>query len=134
VDSADLARALDRSAEAAGRVLPVLLEVNTSGEPSKTGIAPQQFSELADGVLACSHLRLEGLMTIGPLTDDEARIRDAFASLREMASRARIRSGLLLPVLSMGMSGDFEWAILEGSTMVRIGPALFGARPRPQSK
>jgi uncharacterized pyridoxal phosphate-containing UPF0001 family protein len=111
-----------------GFVLPVLLEVNMSGEASKTGIDPRQLSESVDGVLECPHLKLEGLMTIGPLTDDEARVRGAFAGLREMASLARLRSGLPLPILSMGMSGDFEWAVLEGSTMVRIGTALFGAR------
>ena len=128
VDSAELARALERSAEDAGRILPVLAEVNTSGEPSKTGIEPRKFPELMDSVMECPHLKLEGLMTIGPLTDDETRVRDAFAGLREMASRARLRSGLSLPVLSMGMSGDFEWAVLEGSPMVRSGTALFGAR------
>jgi pyridoxal phosphate enzyme (YggS family) len=130
VDSAALARALDRAAWELGaeKSLPVLLEVNTSGEASKTGAEPRQFSELVDSVLECPHLRLEGLMTIGPLTDDEAQVRSAFAALREMAVQARLRSGLLLPVLSMGMSGDFEWAVLEGSTMVRIGTALFGVR------
>jgi pyridoxal phosphate enzyme (YggS family) len=132
VDSVGLARALDRSAKEtgweAGRSFPILVEVNTSGEASKTGIEPKEFPELLDGVLACPRLKLEGLMTIGPLTDDEARVRGAFACLREMASQARLRSGLVLPVLSMGMSGDFEWAVLEGGTMVRIGTALFGAR------
>jgi pyridoxal phosphate enzyme (YggS family) len=128
VDSVELARALNRAAGEARRALSVLVEVNTSGEASKTGIDPGEISELADGVLDCPHLKLEGLMTIGPLTDDEARIRNAFAGLREMASRVRLRSGLPLPVLSMGMSGDFEWAVLEGSTMVRIGTALFGPR------
>jgi pyridoxal phosphate enzyme (YggS family) len=128
VDSVGLARALDRAAKEAGRALSVLLEVNTSGEASKTGVEPCRFSELVDGVLECPHLKLEGLMTIGPLTDDEARIRGAFAGLREMAAWARLRSDLPLPVLSMGMSGDFEWAVLEGSTMVRIGTALFGPR------
>jgi pyridoxal phosphate enzyme (YggS family) len=130
VDSVELARALDRSAGEAGRSLPVLVEVNMSGEASKAGIDPRRLPELVDGVLECPRLKLEGLMTIGPLTDDETRIRSAFAGLREMASQARLRSGLLLPVLSMGMSGDFEWAILEGSTMVRIGTALFGVRSR----
>jgi pyridoxal phosphate enzyme (YggS family) len=134
VDSAELARALGRAAEGAGRILsipvpvPVLIEVNMSGEAGKTGVDPRKFLELADSVLECPHLSLEGLMTIGPLTDDEARVRNAFAGLREMASQARLRSSLPLPVLSMGMSGDFEWAVLEGSTMVRIGTALFGAR------
>ena len=68
------------------------------------------------------------VMTIGPLTDDEAAVRKAFASLRELWLRARSLSGRELPVLSMGMSGDFEWAVLEGSTMVRIGTAIFGDR------
>ena len=67
-------------------------------------------------------------MTIGPLTNDEAQVRRAFASLRELLDRARSSSGRELPVLSMGMSGDFEWGILEGSTMVRVGKALFGPR------
>ena len=67
-------------------------------------------------------------MTIGPLTNDEAQVRRAFASLRELLDRARSSSGMELPVLSMGMSGDFEWGILEGSTMVRVGKALFGPR------
>jgi pyridoxal phosphate enzyme (YggS family) len=128
VNSPELARALSRAAEESGRVLPVLIEVNTSGEASKTGAGPEGFEALLQDVLACPYLKLEGLMTVGPLTGNEALARGAFAGLREMASRARARSGLLLPVLSMGMSGDFEWAILEGSTMVRIGTALFGAR------
>jgi pyridoxal phosphate enzyme (YggS family) len=129
VDSAVLARALDKESGAKSeKPLPVLLEVNTSGEASKTGAEPREFSELVDSVLECPHLKLDGLMTIGPLTDDETRVRGAFADLRAMAEQARLRSGLPLPVLSMGMSGDFEWAVLEGSTMVRIGTALFGVR------
>ena len=86
------------------------------------------FPELLDHVLLCPRLVLRGVMTIGPLTEDEVRVRRAFASLRELLDRARARSGQDLPVLSMGMSGDFEWGILEGSTMVRIGTALFGPR------
>ncbi|MDR1049425.1 MAG: YggS family pyridoxal phosphate-dependent enzyme [Synergistaceae bacterium] len=128
VNSPELARALSRAAEENGRALPILIEINTSGEAGKTGAGPETFESLLCGVLASPYLKLEGLMTIGPLTGNEAQVRGAFAELREMASRARARSGLPLPVLSMGMSGDFEWAILEGSTMVRIGTALFGAR------
>ena len=128
VDSASLAERLDRIAGEMDRELPILIEVNTALEASKTGIAPEDFPALLDRVLALPRLRLEGLMTIGPLTDDEARVRGAFASLREMAESARRSSGLPLPVLSMGMSGDFEWGILEGSTMVRIGTSLFGPR------
>lgn len=76
----------------------------------------------------CPFLSVEGLMTIGPLTEDEARVRRSFASLRELAEKARREFSLPLPELSMGMSGDFSWAIEEGSTMVRIGSALFGER------
>ena len=128
LDSIEAASGVERIAEEMGRIVPVLIEVNTSEESGKTGVAPHKFPELLDRVMECAHMRLEGLMTMGPLTDNEAEARGAFARLREMAERARVRSALPLPVLSMGMSGDFEWAILEGSTMVRIGTALFGAR------
>ena len=128
LDSIPLAERLDRVAKEAGRVLPVLIEVNTAQEVSKTGTSPEDFPGLLDRVLALPNLALEGLMTIGPLSEDEARVRGAFAGLRELSEEARRRSGLPLPVLSMGMSGDFEWAIGEGSTMVRIGTALFGPR------
>jgi pyridoxal phosphate enzyme (YggS family) len=128
LDSVEVALAAERAAGEEGRVVPVLIEVNTSGEDNKTGGGVQNFPELLDCVLGCSHLKLDGFMTIGPLTEDEARVRGAFAQLREMAFQARMRSGLPLPVLSMGMSGDFEWAIAEGSTCVRIGTLLFGAR------
>ena len=128
VDSIGIASTLDRIAMELDRSLPVLIEVNTAGEASKTGIEPGDFPELLDHVLNSQHLTLQGLMTIGPLTDDEAQVRRAFASLRELWGRARSSSGRELPILSMGMSGDFEWGILEGSTMVRIGTALFGPR------
>jgi pyridoxal phosphate enzyme (YggS family) len=128
LDSAEVALAAERAAGEEDRVVPVLIEVNTSGEENKTGAEVKDFPGLLDCILGCVHLKLEGFMTIGPLTDDETQVRSAFARLREMASQARLRSGLPLPVLSMGMSGDFRWAILEGSTCVRIGTSLFGAR------
>ena len=128
VDSVQIAERLDRHAAEFGRVLPVLIEVNTALEASKTGITPECFPELLDCVLNLQNLKLDGLMTIGPITDDETTARKAFANLRELSENAVRRSGLSLPVLSMGMSGDFEWAILEGSTMVRIGTLLFGPR------
>ena len=128
VDSIGIASTLDRIAMELDRSLPVLIEVNTAGEASKTGIEPVEFPKLLDHVLNSPRLNLQGLMTIGPLTDDEAQVRRAFASLRELSDRARSSSGRELSVLSMGMSGDFEWGILEGSTMVRIGTALFGPR------
>ena len=128
IDSQGIARAVERVAAEENMVVPVLLEINTSGETSKTGSSPDDFPSLLDFVLECRHLRLDGLMTIGPLTDREAPIRKAFAMLRALAEDARLRSGLPLPVLSMGMSDDFELAIAEGATMVRIGTSLFGPR------
>ena len=131
LDSVDLAQRVDRIAGELGKVMPVLIEVNTSGEASKSGIDPQNFTALVDSVMGLKNLRLEGLMTVGPLTDDEARIRRSFAQLRGLIDDARTRTGSALPILSMGMSDDFELAILEGSTMVRIGTLLFGPRHYP---
>ncbi|MCL2009367.1 MAG: YggS family pyridoxal phosphate-dependent enzyme [Synergistaceae bacterium] len=125
IDSEDIARTVERIAVEEHRIVPVLLEVNTSGETSKTGSAPEDFPALLDCVLECGHLRLDGLMTIGPLLAQQAPVRRAFAMLRTLAEDARLRSGLPLPVLSMGMSDDFELAVAEGSSMVRIGTSLF---------
>ena len=128
IDSHAIASTAERIAAEENKVIPVLLEVNTSGEASKTGVTDDDFPALMDFVLECPHLRLDGLMTIGPLAGNEASVRGAFAMLRTFAENARLRSGLPLPVLSMGMSDDFELAIAEGSTMVRIGTSLFGPR------
>ena len=128
LDSPELATRLDQLAGEAGRRLPVLIEVNTAQEASKTGVSPEDFPELLDTVLKQPHLALEGLMTIGPLSEDEGCVRSAFAALRTLSEEARKRSGLPLPLLSMGMSDDLEWAVLEGSTMVRAGTAIFGPR------
>ena len=128
VDSPELAHRLSRIAGELGKILPVLIEVNTSGEDSKSGVSPENFPALADTVASQENLRLDGLMTVGPITDDEREIRRAFAALRGLAENARSETGLALPILSMGMSGDFEAAILEGSTLIRIGTLLFGPR------
>ena len=128
VDTAELAVRLDRIAGETGKIMTVLIEVNTSGEASKSGVEPENFPALLEAVAALDNLRLDGLMTVGPITDNEREIRNAFANLRRLAENARDKTGLSLPVLSMGMSGDFELAILEGSTMIRIGTLLFGAR------
>lgn len=132
IDSIALAERVDRIAWETGRIIPVLLEVNTSGEPAKSGASPEDFPRLVDAVLPLRNLRLDGFMTVGPLTTNERDIRSAFALLRELAESARKSSGLALPVLSMGMSDDFPLAILEGSTMVRIGTLLFGPRDYAQ--
>ncbi len=128
VDSVELAVRLNRIAGEMNKSVPVLIEVNTSGEASKSGVDPEKFGELLDTVTGLENLRLDGLMTVGPITDSEREIRSAFAALRTLNDDARVRTGLPLPVLSMGMSGDFDLAILEGSTLVRIGTLLFGER------
>ena len=132
IDSPELAQRLSRIANELGKIIPVLIEVNTSGEKSKSGVEPENFSQLLDAVISQENLRLDGFMTVGPLTDDEREIRNSFATLRTLSENARTRTGLILPTLSMGMSGDFELAILEGNTMIRIGTLLFG--PRDYSK
>lgn len=130
LDSLRLAEELDRQLQKLGRRLDVLVEVNTSGEPTKFGVAPEEAPAL---VKACSRfdtLRLVGLMTIGPNTSHTGAIRRAFRTLRELRDRLR-DEGLAGPEfvhLSMGMSGDFEVAVEEGATLVRIGTAIFGPR------
>lgn len=137
VDSLRLAAALDAAAAQRGRVLPVLIEINATGEPAKGGLpldgALEAIATIAAG---CEHLRLDGLMTIGPTPaagatgPDERATRAAFAAVREL--RERLAAAQLPRVepreLSMGMSGDLEWAVEEGSTQVRVGTALFGQR------
>ena len=128
VDTVELAARLNRIAGELNKKIPILIEVNTSGEESKSGISPKNFSEILDFTVSQENLSLEGLMTVGPLTDDEKEIRKSFSSLRELIENSRASTGLPLPLLSMGMSDDFELAILEGSTMIRIGTLLFGPR------
>ena len=136
IHSIELAGSLERiireSGDNGGRFespYPIMIEVNTSGEISKQGIMPEKSFALIDYIaVKCPRVEITGLMTIGPLTDDESRIRTAFESLRQLRDRAREEFGLGLPHLSMGMSGDFELAILEGSTIVRVGTSIFGSR------
>ncbi len=129
VDGLELAEALSRRI-APGRRLPVLVEVNVSGEASKFGVAPADLEPLLERVAALPGLRLDGLMTVGAPVARAADARPGFARLRELRDRAAARLGLALPELSMGMSADFEVAVEEGSTMVRVGTAIFGPRPR----
>lgn len=137
VDSLRLAQALDARAAALGRVVPILLEVNVAGETSKSGFAPDDLFTVARAIAALPHLRPEGLMTIAPLADAPERARPVFARLR--ALRDGLRRELPIgtdggwPELSMGMSDDFEVAVEEGATLVRLGRALFGERPQPPS-
>jgi PLP dependent protein len=130
VDSMKLARALGRHVGEAGRQLDVLVQVNTSGEATKSGCEPDQAHELMSDVAEVSGLQLRGLMTIGPLTDEAEAVRVSFRTLRRLLDTAKQQriGGDALDILSMGMSGDFEMAIAEGATHVRIGTAIFGPR------
>jgi len=128
VDRAKIAKSLDRYAGEAGRILPVLLQINAGRDPAKSGAGLEEAPALLEAVLSCQNLRVDGLMTIGALSDDLDVARRCFASLRECRDQLSESFGVSLPELSMGMSGDIEEAILEGSTMVRVGTALFGHR------
>jgi pyridoxal phosphate enzyme (YggS family) len=131
VDRADLARELARRAEAAGRTLAALVQVNLSGEPQKGGVAPSDLPALLDACAELPALAVRGLMTVPEDGAEEALLRRRFAALRELRDTA-VRAGHGgVRELSMGMSGDFEVAIEEGATWVRIGTALFGAREVP---
>ncbi len=128
VDSKELALEINRHAQAAGKVLDCLIEVNTSGEESKFGVNPTDLPGLWETTSALSNIRLQGLMTVGPLTGGELSARRAFALLRELGEKVRSTYSDIAGILSMGMTGDMEWAIAEGSTMLRIGTAIFGER------
>lgn len=130
VDSLRLARLISKEAIKVKKVMPVLLEWNTSGEESKAGFTDEkEYFSLLDEAQELEGIRIEGLMTIGPLTDNEMDVRTAFATLREIAMKSKITyPHLSFDTLSMGMSQDYRWAILEGSTVVRIGSAIFGQR------
>lgn len=132
VDSDRLAAALQERCAAAGVRQPVLVEVNLSGEARKHGAAPAGALALLETVAAAGSLDLRGLMTMARWGAPEPELRRTFAGLRRLQQEGRARTGLELPELSMGMSDDFEAAIAEGSTIVRIGTAIFGPRePAP---
>lgn len=128
VERAKIARALDRFAGEAGRRLPVLMQVNAGRDPAKSGVELEEAEGLLEVLQSCGNLEVEGLMTIAPLSEDPDVATRCFAQLRECRDSLREKSGLALRELSMGMSGDLRQAIREGSTMVRVGTALFGMR------
>jgi PLP dependent protein len=131
VDDHDLASALSTRAIAAGRVLPVLVEVNVSGEATKHGIEPDRLEDLIARMRSLPGLAVDGLMTVGRPVERAEDARGDFVRLRTLRDRVAAATGLALPELSMGMSADFEVAIQEGATFVRVGTALFGARALP---
>jgi pyridoxal phosphate enzyme (YggS family) len=125
LDSLELAQELDRRSTTPQRVL---LQVNVARESQKSGCAPEQAPLLARQVATLEHLRLEGLMTLAPLTDDEDMQHRTFRGLRVLRDRIKEEEGVWLPTLSMGMSDDYASAVQEGATVIRLGTALFGPR------
>jgi PLP dependent protein len=128
VDSLALANKLDSAAAEQRKRLPVLIEVNLGGEKTKSGVGENDVASMTRGVAGLKHLELGGLMTIPPFFDDPESARPYFRQLRELRDGVSREVGRSLPVLSMGMSHDFEVAIEEGATEVRIGTAIFGER------
>ncbi len=135
LDSARLAGRLNDSAQKAGKTLDVLIEINVGGEEAKSGIAPNssELESILTGSRDWRYLRIRGLMTVPPFTEDPEGARPYFRQLRELRDRLAARNlpSVNFDVLSMGMSHDFEIAIEEGSTCVRLGTAIFGTRAKP---
>ncbi len=125
VDSIKLLDQLDEACDVAGRIMRVFLEVNVSGEKSKFGMNPDQAAEVVAAALNCSRLEPVGLMTMAPLADKPEKARGYFRKLRELRDKWNSDFDVALNGLSMGMTNDFEVAIEEGATLVRIGTALF---------
>ncbi|QXT61637.1 YggS family pyridoxal phosphate-dependent enzyme [Tessaracoccus palaemonis] len=131
LDSLRLAAALDRRLQAVGRGMDVLVQVNTSDEASKSGVAPGEALDLLRALRPFSSLRVNGLMTLAARSEDDEAVRACFRRLRDLRDRGLDESLVGDGELSMGMSGDFETAVEEGATCVRIGTALFGVRALP---
>jgi PLP dependent protein len=133
LDSISLARELDERAARAGRVIEVLVEVNTTGEQTKFGLPPESIAGFIRSLEPFSHIRIGGLMTIGPFLPDPEGSRPMFRTLRRLRDEiaGTPQANMDLRHLSMGMTGDFEVAVEEGATLVRIGTAIFGSRKKP---
>ncbi len=131
-DSRDLLGKLDVAAGDAGRTLPVLLQVNVAGEASKFGMRPEDVAPTLEASTGFMNLQIDGLMTIPPLSPNPGRTRGFFRALRELRDAVQAEARWPLPELSMGMSGDFELAIEEGATLVRVGSLVFGERKGKQ--
>ena len=132
VDSLALAQEINKWAQKEAKTMPILLEVNVAGEATKFGVSPAQLLAALKEINALPKIEIHGLMTIAPWTPEPEKVRPIFRRLRELQTECETLLGASLPHLSMGMTGDFEVAIEEGATIVRIGTALFG--PRAKSK
>ena len=133
LDSLEIAESLDRRLQQEGRSLDVFVQVNTSDEPQKYGMTPDAADAFIRALPAYSALRPRGLMTLALFSDDHEAVRRCFVRLRELRDRLQQQNPAVAE-LSMGMSGDFELAIAEGATTVRVGQAIFGARKTPDSE
>lgn len=132
VDRLKLARALDKHSAAVNKILTVYIQVNIGGEPQKSGVMPDGVEQLLENMSGLRHVKVKGLMAMPPFLEDPEEVRPYFRKMRQLAGELQ-KKGLLRneedPVeLSMGMSGDFEVAIEEGATLVRVGTAIFGPR------
>jgi pyridoxal phosphate enzyme (YggS family) len=133
VDSLHVAQEISKRADQAGKTMPILLEVNLAGEASKFGYRPEALTAELLQMNALPRLEIHGLMTVPPWTSNAENVRPVFRQLRELKERCEQILGAPMPQLSMGMTGDFEVAIEEGATIVRIGTALFGPRKSVKS-
>jgi PLP dependent protein len=128
VDSLALAQEINRWAEKSAKTMPVLIEVKVAGESSKFGYAAEKVLAEVKEINALPRIELHGLMTVAPFAQDAEKVRPVFRRLRELKGQCEELLGAPLPDLSMGMSGDFEVAVEEGATMIRVGSAVLGAR------
>ncbi len=129
VDSEKLLKKLNTAADSLGKQLPILLEVNAGDDPAKFGVSCEDTPRLLEAALECSSLRVEGLMTIAPLSSDKSISKISFERLSALRDTLEGTFSVELPELSMGMTGDFEAAIQAGSTLIRVGTYLYGERP-----
>ncbi len=136
IDSLRVAQAVDAASRACGIVTDVLVEVNIGGEEAKSGVSPQELDSLLEDLSSLSGIRVRGLMTVPPILETEVEKRQIFSQMYQLFidRKAENRDNRHMDVLSMGMSGDYREAILEGSTQVRVGSALFGARAYPPTR
>ena len=128
IDKISTARAINREAEKTGKIQKVLIQIKTVSEDTKSGISPEGSIKLTENIISLANLDLQGVMTIGPLTDDSRITRRAFRDTAAVLPIINREFGLNARVISMGMSGDFDIAIEEGSTVLRIGTSIFGSR------
>ena len=131
VDSLRLAKAIGRVCEETGRVMQILIEVNSAREPQKSGVFPEAVADLVREIARLESVQVRGLMTMGPLTSDPEQLRPVFRETKTLFDRITSEeiSGVSMTVLSMGMSASYAVAIEEGSTMIRLGTTIFGPRP-----